>query len=114
MLPVALHRLERNTRVTSSETTHAHATREDEGVPTRSKVALAMAALACTACCALPFLIVAGVLTGAGAALLKQTLIAVAIGLVVLALGMWWLRRRQLAKRAAAGSAGCDDENCAC
>jgi hypothetical protein len=87
----------------------------DEGAPTRTKVAGMLALLACVACCALPYLIVAGVVTAAGAAMLQQTLIAGAIGLGVLALGMWWLRRRQLAKRVAAvGGTGCGDPNCAC
>jgi hypothetical protein len=44
------------------------------------------------------------VLTGAGAVLLRQTLLAVAAGLVVLALGMWWLHRRRSARTAAAGA----------
>jgi len=87
----------------------------EEGAPTRTRVAAALALLACVGCCALPYLIVAGVLTGAGAAVLQQSLIAIAIGLGVAALGMWWLRRRQLAKRAAAaGELGCGDANCAC
>lgn len=48
-------------------------------------------------------------------AVLQQGLIAGAIGLGVFALGMWWLRRRQLAKRAAAaGVTGCGDVNCVC
>ncbi|MEQ1736020.1 MAG: hypothetical protein ABL886_06420, partial [Rhodoglobus sp.] len=73
------------------------------------------ALLACVGCCALPYLIVAGVVTGTGAAFLQQSLVAVAIGLGVIALGMWWLRRRQLATRAtAAGEAGCGDPNCVC
>ncbi|KXC07064.1 hypothetical protein [Microbacterium hominis] len=84
-------------------------------MPTRTKVAGLLALLACVGCCALPYLIVAGIVTGAGAAVLQQTLIAVAAGLAALALGMWWLRRRQIAKRrAAAGGSGCGDANCAC
>ena len=87
----------------------------DEGAPTRTKVAGLLALLACVGCCALPYLIIAGIVTGAGAAALQQTLIAVAIGLGVAALGMWWLRRRQLAKRvAAAGGSGCGDPSCVC
>lgn len=62
-----------------------------------------------------PYLIGAGLIAGAGAAVLQQTLIAAAVGLGVLALGMWWLRRRQLAKRAAAaGESDCGDPNCVC
>ena len=87
----------------------------DEGAPTRTKVAGLLALLACVGCCALPYLIVAGVVTGAGAAALQQTLVAGAIALGVLALGMWWLRRRQLASRVdAAGGSGCGDPNCVC
>ena len=63
--------------------------------PTRSKVAGALATLACAVCCALPLLVAAGLLTSAGAAVLQQTLIAVALGLVTIALSMWWLHRRR-------------------
>ncbi|MET7422142.1 hypothetical protein [Dactylosporangium sp. NPDC005555] len=88
---------------------HLHATPPvDNTPPTRSKVTGGLAALACAACCALPLLIAAGVLTGAGAAILEKTLLAVSAGLVVLALGMWWLHRRRDVQRAAvAGGAGC-------
>ena len=64
-------------------------------IPARSKIAGALAALACVAGCALPFLIGAGVLTGAAAAVLRSTLLVAAAGLVVAALGMWWLHRRR-------------------
>jgi mercuric ion transport protein len=79
----------------------------DNTPPRRSKVTGGLAALACAACCALPVLIAAGVLTGAGAAILEKTLLAVAAGLAALALGMWWLHRRRAAQRAAASGAGC-------
>jgi len=79
----------------------------DNAPPRRSKVTGGLAALACAACCALPLLIVAGVLTGAGAAVLEKTLLAVAAGLAALALGMWWLHRRRSAQRIAASGAGC-------
>jgi hypothetical protein len=75
--------------------------------PRRSKVTGGLAVLACAACCAIPLLITAGVLTGAGAAILEQALLAVAAGLAVLALGMWWLHRRRNAGRAAAAGTGC-------
>lgn len=42
----------------------------DGSAPTRTKIAGALALLACVGCCALPYLIVAGVLTGVGAAVL--------------------------------------------
>jgi mercuric ion transport protein len=99
----------------TTDTTCARKALDQEGAPTRTKVAGLLALLACVGCCALPYLIVAGVLTGAGAAVLQQALVAVAVGLAVLALGMWWLRRRQLANRAAAaGESGCGDPNCVC
>jgi hypothetical protein len=85
-----------------------HATPEiDNEPPRRSKVTGGLAALACAACCALPILITAGVLTGAGAAILEKTLLAMAAGLATTALGMWWWRRRRFAQRAAAAGAGC-------
>jgi hypothetical protein len=84
-----------------------HAPDVDNTPPTRSKVTGGLAALACAACCALPVLIAAGVLTGAGAAVLEKTLLAVAAGLGTAALGMWWLHRRRSARRAAAAGAGC-------
>jgi mercuric ion transport protein len=79
----------------------------DNASPCRSQVTGGLAALACAACCAIPLLITAGVLTGAGAAILKKTLLAVAVGLAVSALGMWWLHRRGPARRAAAPASGC-------
>jgi mercuric ion transport protein len=95
--------------------TCARKTLDEEGAPTRTKIAGLLAVLACLGCCALPYLIVGGVITGAGAAALQQSLIALAIGLGVLALGMWWLRRRHLALRAAAaGESGCGDPSCVC
>ena len=101
--------------MTTTDPTCARKTLAEEGAPTRTKVAALLALLACVGCCALPYLIVAGLVTGAGAAVLQQTLIAGAIGLGVVALGMWWLRRRQLAKRAAAaGESCCGDSNCIC
>jgi LPXTG-motif cell wall-anchored protein len=65
--------------------------------PTRSRITAALAAAACAASCAVPFLIAAGIVTGAGAALLQQTLVALAAGLMVAALGMWLLYRRRRA-----------------
>lgn len=76
-------------------------------MPTRSKVTSGLAALACATCCALPLLIAAGVLTGAGAAVLQQVLLAVAAGLAVLALGMWWWYSRSRSRGCGCGSQGC-------
>jgi len=86
--------------------------RIDNRPPTRSKVTGALAALACAACCTLPLLIAAGILTGTGAAIMEKTLLAVAAILAAAALGMWWLHRRRTARRAfdhaGCGTAGCD------
>jgi hypothetical protein len=83
--------------------------------PTRSKVTAAIAAIACAVCCALPFLIAAGVLTGAGAALTENLLLAMSGILISVAGGMWWLHRRRSARRAAAADAsGCADGTCSC
>jgi hypothetical protein len=85
--------------------------------PRRTKVSGVLALVACAVCCALPFLIAAGVLTSAGAAVLERTLIAVAAGLAAVALGTWWLHRRGVARRAAAAAhdagGGCDAGCCA-
>jgi hypothetical protein len=87
----------------------------DNAPPRTSKVTGGLAALACAACCALPLLIAAGLLTGAGAALLEKTLLAVAAGLAALVLGMWWLHLRRSAQRAAAsGGCGCGGSGCGC
>ncbi|MEV4276486.1 hypothetical protein [Actinoplanes xinjiangensis] len=86
--------------------------RIDTAPPRSSKVTGALAALACAACCALPLLIAAGVLTGAGAAVLEKTLLGVAAGLAVLALGTWW--RHRATHRAAATGCGCGSPGCGC
>lgn len=92
----------------------------DNAPPTSSKVSAGLAALACAACCAIPLLIAAGILTGAGAAILQKTLIAVAGVLAAAAAGLWWLHQRRTARRTApagqagrAASCGCAS-NCAC
>jgi mercuric ion transport protein len=94
----------------------AHAAAKPDGKPpTRAKVTASLAALACAACCALPFLIAGGVLTGAGAAIAEQGLIAASALLLAAAATMWWLHRRRQARKAAeAGQGGCASGNCAC
>jgi len=87
-------------------------TPEDGGPPLRSKVTAALAVVACAACCALPLLVGAGLLTGAGAAWAEQTLLAVAGSLVAVAAGMWWLYRRRTAR--ARGGCGCGGNGCGC
>jgi mercuric ion transport protein len=87
----------------------------DNKPPTRSKVTAALAGLACAACCALPFLIAAGVLTGAGAAIVGNLLLGTSGLLVVAAAGTWYLHRRRSAREAAAaGQTGCASGDCAC
>ncbi|ATW50838.1 hypothetical protein [Streptomyces peucetius] len=86
----------------------------DTKPPTRSKVTAGLAALACAACCALPFLIAAGVFTGAGAAVAEKGLLAVSGVLLAAAGTMWWLHRRRAARKAAAGDSGCASGTCAC
>lgn len=87
----------------------------DTKPPTRSKVAAILAALACAACCALPFLIAAGIFTGTGAAIASKGLLATS-GLLIAAAGtMWWLHRRRAARKTtAADGGGCSSGNCAC
>jgi len=98
-----------NLPLTPTTPSHDDGAKVDNMPPTRSTVTGGLAALACAACCAIPVLIAAGVLTGAGAAILEKTLLAVAAGLAVAALGMWWPHRRRSARRAAAAGhgAGC-------
>ncbi len=62
---------------------------DGDGPPLRSKVAAALAALACAACCALPMLIGAG-----------------------LAAGTWWLHRRRASR--ASSPCGCGGSSCGC
>jgi mercuric ion transport protein len=78
--------------------------------PVRSRISGFLALVACAACCALPLLIAGGLLTTAGAAVLQYTLVAVAAGLAVLALGMWWLHERARSRPAAAA----DGSSCGC
>ena len=101
--------------MTTTDHTCPRTVKVDSSARTRTKVAASLALLACVGCCALPYLIVAGILTGASAAVLQQTLIAAAIALGVLAAGLWWLHRRRASKRAAAaGATSCADPSCAC
>jgi mercuric ion transport protein len=95
---------------------HLHvAATVDNAPPARTKVTGALAALACAACCAIPFLIGAGVVTGAGATLLRNGLLAGSALMAVAALGMWWLhRRRSQLRAAAAGRSGCGTAGCDC
>jgi mercuric ion transport protein len=100
---------------TATRDSHRHHAPVDTMPPRRSRITGGLAVLACVACCALPLLVAAGVLTTAGAAIAEKTLYAVAAGLVAAALGMWWLHRRRSARRAAAaGATGCGGGGCGC
>src|SRR6266508_2367141 len=83
------------TRTDQPATGHIPRVSVDNAPLTRSKVAGALAVLACAVCCALPFLIAAGGITGAAAAILQQTLLAASAALATAALAMWWLHRRR-------------------
>jgi rhodanese-related sulfurtransferase len=86
---------ERHEPATPPVTTVDQSARSSMEPPGRSKVAAVLAAVACAACCALPFLIAAGVLTGAGAALAQNVLLGAA-GILITAAGlMWWLHQRR-------------------
>ena len=91
-------------------------TRTERRVPPGSKLSGSTALLACAACCALPLLLAAGLLTGIGAAVLERTLVVVAAGLAVVALGLSGLRlrRRSRVTPAAATGAGCGNCSCGC
>ncbi len=91
---------------------------EEPRSPRRVALSGALAVAACAACCALPLLVGAGTLTAGAAAALNQTLLAVSVGLVVLAVVFWGRhQRRRTAVRAASshggGTCGCGG-GCSC
>jgi hypothetical protein len=68
-----------------------------------------LAGVACAACCVIPLLLAAGVLSGAGWAVAVAWLPGVAVVLAVLAGAAWWARRRQHHGGCAGGGAcGCE------
>ena len=67
-----------------------------------------MAGLACAACCAIPVLIGAGVLTGAGWVATGAAMPTIAIALIVIAVGAWWWSSR------ARHQGGCAGGSCGC
>jgi mercuric ion transport protein len=54
-----------------------------------------LAGLACAACCAIPVLLAAGVLSGAGWAAAGAWMPGIAVALIALAAGAWWVSRRR-------------------
>ena len=54
-----------------------------------------LTAIACALCCAIPFLLAAGLIGGTGWALFGQILPGIAVALAALTgLAWWWARRR--------------------
>jgi len=74
----------------------------------------ALAAVACVACCALPVLIAAGILSGGAAVFLADSMPAIAIGFALAAAAAFgWAAWRR--SRRAAGCGGCGQgESAAC
>ena len=65
--------------------------------------------LACALCCAIPLLLAAGILGGAGWAFLDHILPGIAAALAAAtALAWWWAKRRP------AHATGCSGSNCSC
>lgn len=65
-----------------------------------------LAGLACVACCAIPLLLAAGVLSGAGWAAAGRWMPGVAVALAAAAGAAWWWARRRR-HRARCGGSGC-------
>jgi len=66
-----------------------------------------LAGVACAACCAIPVLLAAGVLSGAGWAAAGAWMPGIAIVLTGLAIGAWWWARHRRHRAGCAGGAGC-------
>jgi hypothetical protein len=66
-----------------------------------------LAAIGCAACCAIPALLAAGALSGAGWAVAGDWMPGVPIVLAVAAGGAWWWRSRRQ-------HTGCAGGDCAC
>jgi len=69
-----------------------------------------LAGTACLACCAIPLLLAAGVLSGAGWAIAGQWMPGIAISLVALAALAWWRTTRRRTHRSDCAGSG----NCSC
>ncbi|MGC5309823.1 hypothetical protein [Micromonospora zamorensis] len=66
-----------------------------------------LAGLACAACCAIPLLLAAGILSGAGWAAAGAWMPGIAIALAALAGGAWWWASRRSHRGGCAGGSGC-------
>ncbi|MET9232009.1 hypothetical protein [Lentzea sp. NPDC003310] len=97
-------------------TSAPHSTEPVEAGPPRSSKAIGgFAIAACAACCAFPLFVAAGLLTGAGAALLTNVFVALAVAGAVIAVGLWFRHYRRVTRAAAAkGVGGCAGGNCSC
>ena len=66
-----------------------------------------LAGLACAACCAIPLLLAAGVLSGAGWAAAGAWMPGIAVALAALAGAAWWRARRRRHRGGCSGGASC-------
>ena len=69
-----------------------------------------LAGTACAACCLIPLLLAAGVLSGAGWTLAGQSMPGIAVSLVALAALVWWRTTRRASGRTQPADAG----DCSC
>ncbi|BCJ47532.1 hypothetical protein GCM10010168_18900 [Actinoplanes ianthinogenes] len=67
-----------------------------------------LAGLACAACCVIPMLLAAGVVSGAGWAVAVDWMPGVAVALAAAAGGAWWWASRRRHRT------GCGGGDCAC
>lgn len=91
-----------------------HSTEPVEAGPPRSKAIGGLAVAACAACCAFPLFVTAGVLTGAGAALLTNIFVALVVVTAVVAVWLWLRHRRATRAASANGTGPCADGDCSC
>lgn len=69
-----------------------------------------LAGLACAACCAIPVLLAAGVLSGAGWAAAGAWMPGIAVALAASAGGAWWWAHRRRHRSGCAGGSSCTCE----
>ncbi|MBM0202322.1 hypothetical protein ACIA47_04550 [Micromonospora sp. NPDC051227] len=79
----------------------------DRARPTLPTSLTGLAGLACAACCAIPLLLTAGVLSGAGWAAAGAWLPGITVTLAALASGAWWWAIRRSHRGSCAGGSGC-------